>query len=61
MGDGCLDLIKLLYVARPWIVFWPTVMAIQDELRHLESYLIDEFEKGHKISDLCVHIPSLLL
>ena len=27
-------------------------MAIQDELRHLESYLVDEFEKGHKISDL---------
>ena len=27
-------------------------MAISDELRHLESFLTDEFEKGHKVSDL---------
>lgn len=27
-------------------------MSITDELRHLESYLIDEFEKGRKVPDL---------
>jgi len=32
--------------------YYELFMAIQDELRHLESYLVDEFEKGHKISDL---------
>ena len=27
-------------------------MAISDELRHLELFLVDEFEKGRKVSDL---------
>lgn len=27
-------------------------MAISDELRKLESFLVDEFKKGHKVSDL---------
>lgn len=27
-------------------------MSITDELRHLEIYLIDEFQKGRKIQDL---------
>lgn len=27
-------------------------MAITDELRHLEAYLLDEFEKGRKVPDL---------
>lgn len=27
-------------------------MAITDELRHLELYLLDEFEKGRKVADL---------
>lgn len=27
-------------------------MAITDELRHLEIYLLDEFQKGHKVTDL---------
>ena len=27
-------------------------MAICDELRHLEQYLLDEFRKGHKVADL---------
>lgn len=27
-------------------------MAITDELRHLESYLLEEFEKGRKVPDL---------
>jgi vacuolar protein sorting-associated protein 35 len=27
-------------------------MAITDELRHLELYLFDEFQKGHKVADL---------
>lgn len=29
-----------------------TDMAITDELRHLESYLLEEFEKGRKVPDL---------
>jgi vacuolar protein sorting-associated protein 35 len=27
-------------------------MAITDELRHLELYLFDEFQKGRKVADL---------
>ncbi len=27
-------------------------MAISDELRHLELYLVDEFQKGRKVADL---------
>jgi len=27
-------------------------MAITDELRHLELYLLDEFQKGRKVTDL---------
>lgn len=27
-------------------------MAISDQLRHLEQYLLEEFEKGKKMSDL---------
>ena len=27
-------------------------MAICDELRHLELYLLDEFQKGRKVADL---------
>jgi len=27
-------------------------MAISDELRHLETYLLDEFSKGRKVADL---------
>ena len=27
-------------------------MAITDELRHLELYLYDEFQKGRKVADL---------
>ena len=31
--------------------FW-TDMAITDELRHLEIYLLDEFQKGRNVGDL---------
>ena len=27
-------------------------MSISDELRHLELYLVDEFQKGRKVADL---------
>jgi vacuolar protein sorting-associated protein 35 len=27
-------------------------VAITDELHHLELYLSDEFQKGHKVADL---------
>lgn len=27
-------------------------MAITDELRHMELYLLDEYQKGHKVADL---------
>lgn len=27
-------------------------MCICDELRHLEMYLIDEFQKGQRVADL---------
>lgn len=27
-------------------------MAISDELRHLELHLLDEFQKGRRVSDL---------
>lgn len=27
-------------------------MAISDQLRHLELYLLDEFQKGRKVPDL---------
>ena len=29
-----------------------TDIAISDELRHLEAYLVDEFEKGRPVKDL---------
>lgn len=29
-----------------------TDMAITDELRHLELYLLEEFQKGRKVADL---------
>ena len=35
--------------------FYPlsqTDMSISDELRVLESYLVDEFQKGRKVADL---------
>ena len=27
-------------------------MAISDEMRHLELYLVDEFQKGRRVADL---------
>ena len=27
-------------------------MSITDELSHLELYLVDEFQKGHRVADL---------
>ena len=27
-------------------------MAISDELRHLELYLVEEFQKGRRVQDL---------
>ncbi|XP_077983360.1 vacuolar protein sorting-associated protein 35-like [Glandiceps talaboti] len=32
--------------------YYELYMAICDELRHLEQYLYDEFQKGHKVADL---------
>ena len=32
--------------------YYQLYMAICDELRHLEQYLLDEFRKGHKVADL---------
>lgn len=32
--------------------YYELYMAITDELRHLELYLIDEFQKGRKVTDL---------
>ncbi|XP_022912925.1 vacuolar protein sorting-associated protein 35 [Onthophagus taurus] len=32
--------------------YYELYMAITDELRHLEVYLLDEFQKGRKVSDL---------
>ncbi|XP_064640905.1 vacuolar protein sorting-associated protein 35-like [Lineus longissimus] len=32
--------------------YYELYMAISDELRHLELYLVDEFQKGRKVSDL---------
>lgn len=34
------------------VVFTLLDMAITDELRHLELYLLDEFQKGRKVADL---------
>ena len=34
-----------------YLDLWPD-MSISDELQHLEMYLIDEFQKGHKMADL---------
>lgn len=34
------------------ILFLITDMAITDELRHMEAYLVDEFQKGRKNPDL---------
>lgn len=27
-------------------------MQVCDEVRHLEQYLLDEYQKGHKVADL---------
>lgn len=44
-GAGCSDeSISLFFILLD--------MSITDELRHLESYLLDEFEKGRKVPDL---------
>lgn len=32
--------------------YYELYMAISDELRHLELYLCDEFQKGRKVADL---------
>ncbi|XP_064107288.1 vacuolar protein sorting-associated protein 35-like isoform X2 [Macrobrachium nipponense] len=32
--------------------YYELYMCICDELRHLEMYLIDEFQKGHRVADL---------
>ncbi|EEB19086.1 vacuolar protein sorting, putative [Pediculus humanus corporis] len=32
--------------------YYELYMAITDELRHLESYLLEEFQKGRKVADL---------
>lgn len=32
--------------------YYELYMAISDELRHLETYLLDEFSKGRKVADL---------
>ncbi|KAL4235432.1 Vacuolar protein sorting-associated protein 35 [Mactra antiquata] len=32
--------------------YYELYMSISDELRHLELYLVDEFQKGRKVSDL---------
>lgn len=32
--------------------YYELYMAIADELRHLETFLVDEFQKEHKVSDL---------
>merc|ERR1719189_271178 len=32
--------------------YYQLYMAICDELRHLEQFLLDEFRKGHKVADL---------
>merc|ERR1719510_1152826 len=32
--------------------YYELYMAICDELRHLELYLLDEFQKGRKVADL---------
>lgn len=32
--------------------YYELYMAISDELRHLELYLVDEFQKGRKVADL---------
>jgi hypothetical protein len=34
-----------------WYVFFSDI-AITDEMRHLESYLLEEFQKGRKVADL---------
>ena len=32
--------------------YYELYMAVCDELRHLETYLLDEFQKGRKVADL---------
>ena len=42
---------KYFFVNKPW----PSIsadMSVCDELRYLEQYLLDEYQKGHKIADL---------
>lgn len=34
------------------LIYYVADMAITDELRHLELYLLDEFQKGRKVTDL---------
>ncbi len=32
--------------------YYELYMSVCDELRHLEMYLLDEFQKGRKVADL---------
>ncbi|XP_052872100.1 vacuolar protein sorting-associated protein 35 isoform X1 [Anopheles cruzii] len=36
--------------------YYELYMAITDELRHFEHYLLDEFQKGRKVPDLYEHV-----
>ena len=46
-------IIIIIIIIITFISFFIRVdMAISDQLRHLEQFLFDEFEKGKKMSDL---------
>ena len=36
--------------------YYELYMATCDELRHLEHYLLEEFQKGRKVNDKCVTV-----
>merc|ERR1711962_167834 len=56
MGDGLKHASTMLSELRTSLLspksYYQLYMAICDELRHLELYLLDEFQKGRKVADL---------
>ena len=41
--------------------YYELYMATCDELRHMEHYLLDEFQKGRKVALLCSHRTTCFL
>ena len=51
---NCIHVVMLKIIERNVVSILNNIqdMAISDELRHLELFLVDEFQKGRRVADL---------